>query len=320
MKEEEEERMYAQIRRQWFILAILMNVCLAMLAACGQHSKSTITLLSTPQSSATPEQLPEFLSYIGPRQGAQVVKGALSGNVIWATLQLEEIAESGETLIVEEIQKKVEFLIDGEVLNVKIKRSPKPGTQEVDIVGNFDLSPGEHTITVRVSRTSGEVLEYSWTFTVLDGEPTVSGLPKGLQFVRPQPDSTISLRAYGEEQLVPLYQVPSFADLRGGVCVGVMSSEMMKPGENLDCADLSRKYPFVALDSISPSQYDWIEEQCAGEFIAVDENGAITSLPAAHYKCWKVRLAPGEHEATIQLHNASGEVIQYTWWFTITNN
>ncbi len=312
--------MYVQIRRQWAILAILIGVFLALLTACGQHSKSTITLLSTPQSSATPEQLPEFLSYIEPRQGAQVVKGALSGNGVWATLQLEEVAESGEMLTVEEMQKRVEFWMDGEMLDAEIKRNSKPGAQEVDIVGNFDLSPGEHTATVRVSRTSGEALEYSWAFTVLDGEPTVPGLPEGLRFVRPLPDSTISLHAYREEQLVPLYQVPSFADLRGGVCVGVMSSEMMKPGENLDCADLSRKYPFVALDSISPSQYDWIEEPCAGEFIAVDENGAITSLPAAHYKCWKVSLAPGEHEATIQLHNASGEVIQYTWWFTITNN
>jgi hypothetical protein len=243
----------------------------------------------------------------------------LSGKGVWATLQIEEIAEPGETLEVEEMQEQVTFLMDGEVLEAEVRRSRKPGAQEVDIVGDFDLSPGEHEATVRVSRTSGETLEYSWTFTVLDGEPTVPGLPEGLQFVRPLPNSTITLHAYREEQLVPPYQVTSPADLRGGVCVGVMSIEIMKAGEDLDCASLSHKYSFVALDGISPSRY-WIEELCTGKLIAVDENGMVTSIPGVHHKCWRVGLAPGEHEATVQLHNVSGEVIEYTWCFTITSD
>jgi len=245
----------------------------------------------------------------------------LSGNIVWAKLQIEEIAEPGETLGMEEMRERVTFLMDGEVLDAEVKRSSKPGAQELDIVGNFDLSPGEHEATVRVRRTSGETLEYSWTFTVLDGEPTVSGLPEGLQFVRPLPDSTITLYAYREEQLVPPYQITPPADLQGGVCVGVMSVEMMKPGEQLDCASLSRQYSFVALNGVAPSKYDRIEELCAGKSIAMDENGNITSsIPSTHNKCWRVRLAPGEHEATVQLHNVSGEVIRYTWYFTITSD
>nr|HID14846.1 hypothetical protein [Anaerolineae bacterium] len=313
--------MCAEIQQQWFILAtMMMIVCLVLLAACGQYPQSTVTLLSTPQAGPTPAELPAFLSHVEPKPGAQVLEGVLSGSGVWAILQLEEIAEPGETLGVEEMQERVEFLMDGEVLDAEVKRGRKPGAAEVEIVGNFDLSAGEHEATVRVRRTSGEVLEYSWTFTILDVETTMPDLPEGFRFVRPLPDSTITLQAYREEQLVPFYQAPAFADLRGGVCVGVLTIEIVETGENLDCASLSRKYPFVALDGVPPGKYAWIEERCAGEIVIVTENGVRTTGPGSHYKCWKIELSPGEHEATIELRKASGEVIEYTWRFTITSD
>ncbi len=313
--------MCAEIQQQWFILAtMMMIVCLVLLAACGQCPQSAVTLSSTPQAGATPAELPAFLSYVEPKPGAQVLEGVLSGSGVWATLQLEEIAEPGETLGVEEMQGRVEFLMDGEVLDAEVERSWKPGAAEVEIVGNFDLSAGEHEATVRVRRTSGEVLEHSWTFTILDVETTMPGLPEGFRFVRPLPDSTITLQTYREEQMVPPYQAPAFADLRGGVCVGVLTNKIMEPGESLDCVSLSHKYPFVALDGVPPGRYTWIEERCAGEIVIVGENGVVTSGPSLHYKCWKIELAPGEHEATVQLRKASGEVIEYTWRFTITSD
>jgi hypothetical protein len=314
--------MRVRIKQQLPMLLTMIVVCLAPLAACTQRPLPTATLSSTLEPSPTPQKLPGFLSYIEPGPGAQVLEGVLSGSGVWAILRLEEIAEPGETLGLEEAQERVEFLMDGEMLDAEIKRGRKPGAAEVEIVGDFDLAPGQHKATVQVRRTSGEVLEYSWTFTILDVEPTVPGLPEGLQFVRPLPDSIITLQTYRQEQLVPWYHAPAFADLRAAVCVGVLTSDIVEPGEDLDGKGVSRKYSFVALDGAAPGEYAKIEERHElGKCIIVDENGAVTSYQCPHhYKCWQVELAPGQHEATIQLRNSSGQEIQYTWRFTITSD
>jgi len=314
--------MCAKIRGQRLTLVVVaMIVCLALFGACRQRSQSAPPLSSIAQASPTPARLPEFLSYIHPKPGQQVVQGALSGSFGWAILRLEEIAEPDETLGPEEMQERVDFLIDDELLVPEIVQSPKPGSSEIAIIGDFALDRGKHEATVRVRRTSGEVLEYSWTFTILDAETTMAGLPEGLRFVRPLPDSTITLKAYREEQLVPSYQAPAYADLRGGVCVGVQTIEIVELGEDLDCAGVSRKYRFVILDGVSVGKHARIEEGCAGEIVVVSEDGVTTSGPGSHYKCWKVELAPGKHEVTVELRKASGEVVvEYIWWFTITND
>lgn len=313
--------MRAKIKREWPTLVVVVIICLTLMGSCRQTPLPAITLSPVLQPNPTPAQLPKFLSHIYPKPDA-VVWGKLSGDHIWVILRLDEIAEPGDTLGVEEMQERVEFLMDSKLLDAEIIPGRKPGAAEVAIAGKFALGLGKHKATVQVRRTSGEVLEYSWTFTVVAAEPTLPDMPEGIQFVRPLPDSTITLQAYREEQLVPPYHAPAFADLRGGVCVGVLTSKIVEPGENLDGDGVSRKYPFVALDGAPPGEYARIEMAYdLGKCIVVDENGVETSYQCPHhYKCWRVALAPGEHEATVQLYKASGEVIEYTWQFTITND
>lgn len=314
--------MRTKIRQQGHTGAtVMMIISLALLGACKQVPTPAATLLPPLQPNATPGQVPEFLSRVDPEPGALVVQGVLSGNTIWATLQLEEIAEPGETLGLEEVQERVEFLIDGELLDAEIIQSYR--TTQVQIAGDFSVSLGEHKATVRVRRTSGKVLEYSWTFTVLAEEPTLSGLPEGFQFVRPLPDSTITLQDYRKERLVPRYYAPGFADLRGGVCAGILPGKIVESGEFLEEGGVARKYSFVALDGVPPGDDAVIEGGCEPFRVSIrDESGCVVAsyVGPHHYKCWQIDLDPGEHEAVVQLRKASGEVIEYTWQFTITSD
>jgi hypothetical protein len=239
-------------------------------------------------------------------------------------LELDEIVEPGETLELEEVQRRVEFMIDGELLDAQVVRGFKPGAAQVQITGTFPQGLGQHEATVRVNRTSSSMLEYSWKFTVLAEEPTLPNLPEGFQFVRPLPDSVITLQAYQEEHLIPPYHAPAFADLRGGVCVGVVPGKIVEPGEFLDGSDVARKYSLVAIDGVSPDantvvvvEYEPLEIEVFDE----DTDRVIASYVGPHnYKCWRVELLPGEHSATVQLQKASGEVIEYTWRFTIASD
>jgi len=313
--------MHAQIKHwQHTLVTITMGVCLALLGACGWTSPPTPTFL--PTLSPSPRDLPEFLHDFYPDPDNLVLQGDISTtNAIWAVLELDKIAEPGEILSPEEMQSRVEFSIDGELQDIRIIQYRNRPTQAA-IVGRFALSLGEHEATVRVRKASGEVLEHSGRFTVRAEDPTVPGLPEGLQFVRPLPDSTITVQAYREERLLPAYYYQyGFANLRGGVCVGVLTSEVVETGDILDCGGVFRKFPFVALDGVPPDEGVTIEGGCELEKIMVtDEDGqVISSYPGPHaYKCWKVELAPGEHKVTVELRKTSGEAIEYTWRFTIT--
>jgi len=297
-------------------------VCCVVLEACIQRPQPATTLsfplVSSPTSTSV--QLPAFLSYAEPASDAPVI-GVISGRAVWAILRLEEITEPGEVLGLEEIQERVEFLIDGKVLDAEIAWGHKPGVPEVEISGDFEVGPGEHVATVRVRRTSGEVLKHSWTFTVLAEAPRVSGLPEGLWFVRPVPRSTITQQAYLQEQLVDFFRS---GPLQGGVCVGILPDELVSPNELcLECEDAPHRYSIVALDG-TPLDNDvgrWKTRE-GGKVILDYGNGNTVEMCCATggYECYYVDLAPGEHEATVRVVQASGEEIEYTWHFTITDD
>lgn len=315
--------MSTQIKLQEHILVTMtMSICLVVLGACGRASPSTPTFLPTLQSSPSARDLPDFLRWVYPPPDILVLQRDISTtSVSWAVLELGEIAEPGEVLTPEEMQNRVEFLIDGELRNIEATSFLNRPTQAA-IIGEFALSVGEHEATVRVRRASGEVLEYSWTFTVWAEEPTAPGLPEWLQFVRPLPNSTVTVQEYREANLVPAHL--GFGDFRGGICMGVQTCRIVELGEYLDCSGVLRKFSFVTLDGAPLHSVDaTIEGGC--ELVlneTTDEEGRVVrSYPGPRaYQCLIIDLTPGEHEVTVQLQMASGEVVEYTWRFTITDD
>ena len=299
------------------IAPLILGLCLC---ACHSLSPSPTpfpTLISVPPSA----ELPPFLAAVSPRPGSLVVQGEFSPerSYSWALLRLAEISEPGEALQPVSIQERTQLVVDGHILQVEVPSIIEDRLALLVDSSLFYPSLGEHQATIRVRRTSGEMLEFTWRFTVVE-ELVLPGLPWGLGFVRPVPDTTVSQQAYREEPLVPVDYLPGFADVGGGVCVGILASRVVERGEILTSDEVYDKFHIVALDGIPPGSTAVIEGGYDLGLSEIYEGGRlVTSYEGGeHYKCWRVDLAPGRHEATVRLERASGQVTEFTWWFVIT--
>jgi len=124
-----------------------------------------------------------------------------------------------------------------------------------------------------------------------------ASLPSFLFAVTPAPGGKLSARSYdsgGSEihvhlETLKLWDVEavtlSIEDETGTVVAGEL--EMLEVRET------------VVVDS----KYDAVRETVVG---------------VGGHRCWFAPLEPGAHKATVQVHKESGEVLEYTWTFTIT--
>lgn len=298
----------------------LIIVCLIILVACRQPSAATLSPSPTTPYNTHSSQLPPFIATVSPNPGAMVIQWSNPQNKVLANLYLDEILAPGEDLELSELQERVEWFLDGQVFDVEIARRGGQ-SREVLLISKkgllFDV--GTHEFTVRVHKTSGEVLAYSWSFTVVAEIPPIVGLPEEFEFVRPLPNTTITMQAYQEELLVPPYRSPRVPSLLGSVCVGVYPGDVVKPGEQVDGDEIALQYDFVTLDGVPPGADAEIRVGYGLVMFFDGRNEQRTSYPGPHnYKCWAIDLSPGKHEATVELQKPSGERLEYTWSFTIT--
>ena len=164
---------------------------LSLVYACQQSDPPVAHTIPQPSSTLSP--MPNFVTHTYPGRNGYDVQYGSGVSSISATLDMEVIAEPGETLALDNMPNRIALLIDGEQQpDVLVGEGVWPNRATVG--GEFVLDPGEHTVTVRAHRSSGEILQYSWNFTAFAEEPVLPGLPEGLQFVRPLPDSTITLQ------------------------------------------------------------------------------------------------------------------------------
>lgn len=312
-----------KIKYWWYVLVIALGIAiLAVWVTCRQVSLPMVTPSLAIQPSLTPTKLPPFLLHVYPKPGENVIRWPRPENYIWATLDLGEIFDPGEPPKLEEMRERIEFLLDDAAMDVKIDQDYGRGKKVEISGGGLVFSLGEHKFTIRVHKPSGEILEYSWTFTVTPDPTRIPGLPGALMFVYPLPDSTITLQAYKEGESGPFFSTSS-GRATECVCVGVDPGEVVQPGEQLGVEDVGRRYDFVALDGVPPAgnaQIGTIYD--LAKLMFMDEDGKIvTSFPGPkHYKCWPIELAPGEHKVTVKVQKAPEEIIEYTWRFTITSD
>jgi hypothetical protein len=307
----------AKRRQTGFYLVIMIIIPWLLVACVGPLEPS-----NTP--TPTSEGLPEFLSYVYPRPGLVVLQRQASlRNGRWVTVDIEKITELDASFDSEHIQDHLELLLDGAPVDITVLEDPLAKRPRVDVYASPMLALGPHTATVRVPKTTGGSLEFSWAFEVVDRYPSQLDLPLGFIFVRPAPDSVVGLDAYREESLIPEYVFPDYANLEGGVCVGIVVGAFVEAGEFLNTEDVFAKYGFISLDGAAPSRKsDIVGEVELVEMSVVDAAGRkVASYPGPQsYKCWKVDLAPGEHEAKVEVRMASGNIIEYSWRFSIARD
>ena len=138
-------------------------------------------------------KLPRFLEHVSPEPESTLRAFDYEGRsivVVRFVIRTEEIVEPGDFFDVDDVLERGTLLLNGrtpetvslgeqkhimaEVQLAKIVMPDKEGNTIASWPGPLasrcwfvPLEPGKHEATVRVHKTSGAVLEYTWTFTIV---------------------------------------------------------------------------------------------------------------------------------------------------------
>lgn len=144
-----------------------------------------------------------------------------------------------------------------------------------------------------------------------------------LEFVVPAPNSEYSVEAYDEGMhYPPISEVhPAPKEGKQRICGEVLSRTLLESGDYFRTTP--QKGEFLP-DRIS-LYVDGDKFRRDDEVIMIlveteleDENGYITArAPASHLICWPAELGEGLHIATIEVKKTSGEIMDYSWSFTL---
>jgi hypothetical protein len=148
-------------------------------------------------------------------------------------------------------------------------------------------------------------------------------LPSFLEFVAPAPKSEISIDSYNEGQHYPPISEahPAPQDGRQRICSELLSRVLLEPEDYF--AVSSQKGEFlpdrvtVYVDGAKVARDDEVI-MVLSETVLEDENGrVIARAPASHLICWPAKLERGIHVVTMEVNKTSGEVVNYSWSFTL---
>ncbi|MBN1890598.1 MAG: hypothetical protein JW850_21570 [Thermoflexales bacterium] len=188
----------------WIILMTVQTILLFILSACtgsntpAYESTVMVAALSSPKQTLTPVKLPGFLRQVFPLPNAilssrsynERLKGLAiiyTGEVgVGVVLDSIAVAEVGDSLDEQDVISRVSLLIDGEPLildtpfdwvnqeGAHTKVLDEQGQLLYEVAGGDywmlwrkPLGLGKHEAMFRVRKTSGTLLEYSWSFELV---------------------------------------------------------------------------------------------------------------------------------------------------------
>lgn len=139
------------------------------------------------------------------------------------------------------------------------------------------------------------------------------GLPRFLEQVSPEPESTLSSLEHHERQST--------------VCVVFVVEEILEPGDFFHAEDVVERLALLidghTAEDLAAGKKDY-KDYCTSniqmsKIMLLDKEGnVIASGPGPlGSRCWSIALEPGKHEATVRVHKTSGAVLEYTWTSTV---
>lgn len=137
----------------------------------------------------------------------------------------------------------------------------------------------------------------------------------------PQADAVITLEIYE-------YKEPNTIDIglpgEGGydsnVCVKIDIGEVIQPGDDLTNAEVILDRLTLRVDNQQFTQVSrWSQEEILVEYQLGNESKPAISLGPISV-CWHVELSSGLHQANLQFRQTSGDIKEYTWYFSLIKN
>lgn len=258
----------------------------------------------------------------------------------------DELVESGDNFTSEDIFERVSLLVNGEShfdyaemeeVSVLHQMHDSAGNVIASWGGPYsfcwraELSPGTHQAEFQFRQTSGTVQSYHWQFILTEGTPepsptpttptptaTLASLPTiwPLPTAEPMPDTIY--RVYPEPASILTLPtkhrfLASEALFTNEICVGVNipSLTWLEPG-----------VWSITLNGTKfnePSRLALIDEYLATN--EPEETAEARERTGAIDPCWEqTGLEPGTYEALFEMTTPSGELLQYRWFFTLTES
>jgi hypothetical protein len=148
-------------------------------------------------------------------------------------------------------------------------------------------------------------------------------LPPYLGFIVPAPDAEYSLDSYYEGKHYPSISEahPAPQEGRGRICGEFLSKSLLEPGDYFETSSKRGDFlPDRITLKINANEIVRDDEviMILSETELKDETGHIVArAPTSHLICWPDTLGKGLHIATIEIKKTSGEVLNYSWSFTL---
>lgn len=309
---------------------------------------------SSETNNITPQPTPEFIRELWPEPGSKRPLYDYQNYLIYDATQpgicvdfggILLLLEEGDFLTTEELFKRFSLKVDNQSINEPdyvFMRDTKGFDGILDSDTNepiysapeghpyflcfyTDLQEGLHTATFIARKSSGQELNYTWSFYLLNTTPTPAPtqipnepLPPYLEFTSPQPGNVLPVAAYVE------YNEP-FGLIGPGICVLFFPYPyLLEPGDALMPEEV------IGRLSLNVDGYSLAEvETYTIEFVEIESTPTVpidpkTSLPVAsvpegmYLACFSANLGSGLHTATFVAEKTSGEELRYSWPFMLT--
>ena len=148
-------------------------------------------------------------------------------------------------------------------------------------------------------------------------------LPSYLKFIAPAPNSEYSVKSYAEGMhYPPISEVhPAPEEGKQRICGEVLSRTLLETDDYFRTNSQEGEFlPDRITLHVDGDKLRRDEEviMILVETEIEDKSGQIIARsPASHLICWPVELSEGLHIATIEVKKTSGEIIDYSWSFTL---
>jgi len=148
-------------------------------------------------------------------------------------------------------------------------------------------------------------------------------LPPYLEFVAPTPDSEFLVDAYNEGlHYPPISEAhPAPEEGRQRICSKLLSRALLEPGDyfrtSLQKGEVLPDRITLYVDGDKLVRDDEVIMILAETEIEDESGQTIAQAPASHLICWPAELKKGIHIVTIEVMKTSGEVVDYSWSFTL---
>lgn len=171
------------MRRSLLILRFIdITVAVLVQQACSSATPATSTVVAIPTLLPTSESVPYYLEKVFPAPGSTVQVGDHDTDFgrqrgLCVRFLAHRILEPGDDLHLRDISDRTGLKVNGKFVEVLETRdhlmefetaAGARSTGPYDICGTIELSPGDYIASFVVHKTSGEELEYSWWFRVVE--------------------------------------------------------------------------------------------------------------------------------------------------------